>query len=140
MSTYPGASYLPPQLKWLGLPDFRNNDFGPNAPYYLLRHFLPLCTKLETLSIRGDYRAEGVPSDLTIHDHVCEFIEVITTLTPKSVTALELRLSIPFLDKLIDAIRAKSGLEITRIGIDLGAWVQIYPIRNTLQELSDNRL
>jgi hypothetical protein len=138
ISTHPGASFSPPQLKWLGLPDFRAS--GSDAPHLLFKHFLPLCTRIETLSIRGEYRAESTPSHLNAHEYVCNFVDGIVTCTPYSVTALELRLSIPCLDKLTEVIRATSGLNINRIGIDLGAWIQVYPIKDTAEELSEGRI
>jgi hypothetical protein len=41
---------------------------------------------------------------------------------------------------MTEVIRATSGLNINRIGIDLGAWIQVYPIRDTAEELSEGRI
>jgi hypothetical protein len=135
---YSNARKLPPRLKWVGLPDFR--DASLNAPSILLRAFLPLCTNLQILSIREEYRAENAPSHLSAHEFLCRFVDGIESCTPESVTALEFRLSVPFLDKLIEALGSRAKLNITRIGLDLGAWVQTYPIRHTSGELSDGQI
>jgi hypothetical protein len=68
------------------------------------------------------------------------FVDGIKNCTPNSVTALKLRLSVPCLDKLIEAIGPRAILNIKRIGLDLGAWIQIYPIRHTFGELSDGQI
>ena len=125
-----------PKLKWLGIPDFR--DVSLVAPRILLDNFLPLCTNLQTLSIRGKYREEIPPPSLSGHEYVCDFIRGIKTRTPSSVTALELRLSIPFLHQLLVALHAEDRLNIDQIGLGLGAWAQIYPLRNTSTEISDS--
>jgi hypothetical protein len=135
LETNAARHYLHLRLRWLGLPDFRDKSLS--TPHFLLWHFLPLCANLQTLSIRGEYRAEVLQPNLSAHDYLCRFVWSIRECTPESVTALELRLSIPFLERLTEAIRSKPKMNIAYIGIDLGAWVQTYPVRNTSDKLDE---
>ncbi|KAG9189311.1 hypothetical protein G6011_06179 [Alternaria panax] len=126
------------RLKWLGLPDFRDDSL--EAPRTILVDFLPSCKNLQILSIRGKYREEIPPPNLSGHEYVCEFIRGIKTYTPASVTALELRLSIPFLHELLVALHTEDRLNINQIRLDIGAWTQVYPLRITSEAISDNHV
>lgn len=121
-------------LVWLGLPDWR----GPDAiPRSFVNNILPACKDLKTLSIRGNYTPEIIPRNMGHHNYVCRFIGALVKNLPLEVENLELRLSIPFLDYLVKHLR-QSKVSLKRIGIDLGAWVQVYPLRATHGGLNEN--
>jgi hypothetical protein len=113
------------RLKWLGIPDPRISDYV--YPDNLLEQLRLHCSSLETLSVRGEYKADSTdrnPSEA--HSHICQFLYPIVSCIPESVVNLELRLSIDFFQFLLKALLEKTN--IRHVGIDLGAWVQIYPL------------
>lgn len=123
-------------LRWLGLPDWRRPETIPRS---LLVNILPRCKNLKTLSIRGKYMPEVKPAHIDHHDYVCRFIGGIVTHTPDSVEYLELRLSFPFLDRLVEELQKRQS-RIKQIGIDLGAWIQVYPLRVTQGFWNENEV
>jgi len=123
------------RLTWLGLPDFRRDE----APFRLLQEVLPRCTSLKTLSIRGKYTSIVAPDDIDDHWNVCTFVHGIAKFAPKTVTTLELRMTFFFLDRLIDTLKTRES-SIKRIGLDLGAWIQVFPRRRQQTEMSDGEL
>lgn len=124
------------RLKWLGLPDWRGSA---TVSRDLLDAVLPHCIALRTLSIRGRYSAEMLSSANDSHASICRLISGITTHASPTVETLELRLSFPYLDRLVEHLRAHNS-NIKRVGIDLGAWVQIYPLRTANDELTDEEV
>lgn len=77
-----------------------------------------------------------MPKNMDQHDYVCRFITGLARNLPSSVETLELRLSLPFLDRLIGQLLLYER-GVKRIGIDLGALVQIYPLRATRGGLTE---
>lgn len=112
---------LLPRLSWLGLPDFRDIHGGPALN--ILERVLPKCTSLETLSIRSRHNGQAQPDFKDCHDCVCKLPYAIVQHAPQTVKTLELRLIYPYLNCLIDTLKARKS-PIQRIGIDFGAWVQ----------------
>jgi hypothetical protein len=116
-----GIVELLKRLKWLGLPDPRL--FG--SPDILWQDILPRCIALKTLSIRGHYTTLSDHKWHSRHDFVCYFINTIVENIPETVTTLGFRLVFLFLGRLIDTLQAR-GSNISRIGIDLGAWIHAF--------------
>jgi hypothetical protein len=130
------------RLKWLGL---------TNAAYVASENavsaILQSCPRLETLSLRTSYSDADTFVNLlqakvslqslpgaTIHQGVCQLILIIQRYVPFTVKTLELRQPVPcirfFLGQL-DALKAKKKIRIGRVGIDLGAWIHMYPLRSS---------
>lgn len=124
-------------LTWLGIRDWRNGS--TNTKNKIIDVVLPRCKNLKTLSIRGeyapdphihlgDYCKEYSEPFGCAHTIVCDFILRIANRIPDTVTTLELRLNLPlpsyFLKKLHELAPS-----VQRVGIDLGAWVQVFPLR-----------
>jgi hypothetical protein len=87
---------------------------------------LPCCTNLLTLCVRDDYNLDSYSYIGDFHIYVCNYIEPLAQWTPASVTALQIRSSFPFLDRLAQALEQYNS-STAAIGIDLDARVQIYP-------------
>lgn len=128
------ASHLWRRLKWLGVPDWRSSSSAAK----LVGSLVPAwAVSLSTVAIRGEYTRDlGADEVGSVHHHVCRFILGIERIVPPSVTTLELRLSVPFLRYFLEQI-AKRRPGIKRVGIDLGAWVQVFPLRKVPDELRD---
>ncbi|KAF1961915.1 hypothetical protein CC80DRAFT_531685 [Byssothecium circinans] len=116
-------------LKWLGIPDPREEDgLRADRSYNLLRRVVANCLELETLSIRGPYEPDETQRHVfQLHNHVCLFMANVVDHIPETVTCLELRLSIGFIGHLLHQLRERKP-HVKKVGIDLGAWVQIYPL------------
>ncbi|KAH7125494.1 hypothetical protein B0J11DRAFT_461844, partial [Dendryphion nanum] len=126
------------RVTWIGLQQedrIRSFWVPDNDPFAVL---LPLCKNLKTLSIRGrnGYQADELPNGInlmdskTLHRTYCEQILAITKNVPDTVTTIELRRSVLLLEDFISTLEQKKP-NISKVGIDLGAWVQIYPLRST---------
>ncbi|CAI6334515.1 unnamed protein product [Periconia digitata] len=109
------------QLDWLGIPDSRCIDAE-------FRNILKECTNLQTLSVRGLYDGDFDSRLNYHHENVYFFTQWVVDIIPDSVLNLELRVAIGFMPLLLKYIR-KSKPHVKRVGIDLGAWVQMYPFR-----------
>jgi hypothetical protein len=130
-------------LTWLGIRDWRGDPYNVTATteQKIIDVVLPQCRNLKTLSIRGEYTADP-HIDLNTynrqksesfgcaHNIVCDFILRLADRIPDTVTTLELRLSLSFLSYFLEKLHELVP-SIQRVGIDLGAWVQIYPLRTT---------
>ncbi|KAL1605204.1 hypothetical protein SLS60_004748 [Paraconiothyrium brasiliense] len=122
------------RLKWLGLPDWRSDSYAAKAVASTLP---PWCVSLKTLSIRGEYTRDRTASEIeSVHHHVCRLILGIEEIVPASVIKLELRLSVSFLRYFLEQLQKRKPT-IRRVGIDLGAWVQIFPLANQPDHLDD---
>jgi hypothetical protein len=118
-------------LKWLGLRKVRP-EAQSDGPFEAL---LPMCTSLEIFSIRNhsDPYAEKIAvEDLAetepayLHDFVCRDILAVTENVANSVTTIALRYHHPCLPYFLEQLRMRKPT-IKRVGIDLGAWIQLYP-------------
>lgn len=129
-------SHLFRRLKWLGLPDWRSD----NKCAKVLGNLLPRWTcSLKTVSIRGKYMRDLDRNEVTsVHHHVCQLILGIELL-PDSVTTLELRLSVSFLRLFLTELETRKPT-IKRVGIDLGAWVQVFPLKVPSHKLADESI
>lgn len=139
-------SRLLKNLLWLGVPDWRVRDRNnPSQASRLIRdriveHIVPKCTKLKRLSIRGAYSRDNSAQELqSVHDEVCGLILVIAKYVSDSVSTVELRLSISFLRYFLEKL-AELKPSIRQVGIDLGAWVQIYPLKKQEASLDDEEI
>ncbi|KAF2497535.1 hypothetical protein BU16DRAFT_580190 [Lophium mytilinum] len=137
------------RLKWLSLRNWADMRYHqlecyksePGQPWddYTLRKsdmlrptygswtFLSKCENLETLSIRGFYEPDDqktTPSQ--VHWNICAFIDCLVENVSPTVSRLELRQSMEWLSLLLEHI--VSTTNITKVGIDLGAWLQTYPL------------
>ena len=134
----PAALFLR-NLKWLGLPDFQ--DTTSAAPVILVERLLPLCKSLQTICIRGIYYSE-LPDKFLYHAHYAHyFINTFLERAPTSVSTLELRFKFTYLEEIIRCIREKNktrNLKISRLGIDLGAWIQTLPFQGHSDSLEDD--
>jgi hypothetical protein len=74
-----------------------------------------------------------------VDDGLRTFAERIEKSIPKSVTNLELRLSFASIERLVLLLK-KATPNVTHIGIDLGAWVQVYSARDASDELGDEAI
>ncbi|KAJ4294151.1 hypothetical protein N0V90_007841 [Kalmusia sp. IMI 367209] len=120
------------RLKWIGVADWRS----PNPAAKAITALIPSrrCICLRTICIRGEYIRDRVAHEVgSVHDHVCQFILGLLSFMPRCVTTLELRLSISFIRYFLELLH-KRGSHIERVGIDLGAWVQIFPLETKLGE------
>ncbi|KAK7181113.1 hypothetical protein PSPO01_12914 [Paraphaeosphaeria sporulosa] len=128
-------THLWKRVKWLGLPDWRSSSYAAKTVGSTLP---PWCVSMKTVSIRGEYTRDRSSNEFeSIHDHVCRFILGVKRIIPASVTKLELRLSVSFLRYFLEQLE-KNKPTIQRVGIDLGAWVQIFPLGNPLEHLEDD--
>lgn len=90
--------------------------------------FVRACTQLETLSIRGNYEPDYRHSTQEqVHDHICKLVDDITNNVSQTVTKLELRQSIEWMNFLLNELEGKT--QIRMLGLDLGALIQIYPLK-----------
>ncbi|KAJ4355812.1 uncharacterized protein N0V89_003833 [Didymosphaeria variabile] len=122
------------RLKWLGLPDWRSDSYAAKA---VGKTIPPWCVSLKTVSVRGEYTRDRTANEIeSVHHHVCQLILGIEKIVPASVTKLELRLSISFLRYFLEQLQKKKPT-ILRVGIDLGAWVQVFPLGNQPDHLKD---
>lgn len=123
------------RLKWLGLSDCDDSK-GEESPFSTI---LPECKQLETLSIRApyekrqnyDYRFDASMRNINreeTHRKACSAILRISRNVPDTVTSIELRFYIDFLPHFLAQLE-KFKSAIRRVGIDLGAWIQMYPLR-----------
>jgi hypothetical protein len=119
------------RLNWLGLANDLRTEEGDDAFSTVLR----ACEQLQTLSLRApsgydaDYWSNLHHQDAEdIHHRVCLPILRITKNIPDTVTELELRQCIDFLPFFIDRLNTLKP-SIEKVGIDLGAWVQVFPLR-----------
>lgn len=120
------------KLKWLGLRDLHTHHRDELSR--VLENALPCCTGLRTLSIRGNYSSDFGHFDLGA------FCKSITDKIPNTVTNLELRMSLPSIDGLVCGLKAAKGNQITHIGLDLGAWVQVYSAKDPSNELDEESI
>ncbi|KAF1967743.1 hypothetical protein BU23DRAFT_283706 [Bimuria novae-zelandiae CBS 107.79] len=127
-------TYLWPRLKWLGLPDWRN---GSKAAKIAVLFIPKWAVALKTVSIRGEYTRDRSANEVeSVHNHVCRLILGVVNILPESVTMLELRMSVSFLRFFLAQLQErKPGIE--RVGIDLGAWVQVFPLKKQESRLKD---
>jgi hypothetical protein len=129
-------------LTWLGIRDWRDlSGVTAITEQKIIDVVLPQCRNLKTLSIRGEYtpdphinpntcdKQKSQPFGCT-HTIVCDFILRLADHIPDTVTTLELRLSIPFLSYFLEKLHELAP-SIQRVGTDLGAWVQMYPLHET---------
>ncbi|KAF2477535.1 uncharacterized protein BDR25DRAFT_338366 [Lindgomyces ingoldianus] len=122
------------KLKWLGVHAWSQNlpiDWSGDLPESVATRILPACEILHTLSIRGEYTHDMNPDYCRddVHGHVCNIVLGITDNVSDTVNTIELRQSLPFLDYFLGKIQERKPT-ITQVGIDLGAWIQIYPLRD----------
>ena len=120
------------RLKWLGIRDWR---LKPEAKQVcrLTEH----CISLTTLSIRGNYDRDYRSNEITsAHNHVCVFVGGVINMVPATVNTIELRLSLSFIRFFMEQLH-KHKPHIKRVGVDLGAWMQIYPLRQEKLTLKD---
>lgn len=118
------------RLKWLGLSNDLRTE-GDDAFSTLLR----ACENLQTLSLRAptgydaDYWSDLHQQEAEdIHHKVCLPILRITSNAPDTVTTLELRHYLDFIPFFVDRLNSLKP-SIKKVGIDLGAWVQVFPLR-----------
>lgn len=145
------AQNLLKRLKWLGVRNWTDSR------YHLVEHytsagahtsrrlpgggnvaetFVRACTQLETLSIRGNYEPDYRHSTQEqVHDHICKLVDDITNNVSETVTKLELRQSIEWMSFLLNELEEKT--QIRMLGLDLGAWIQIYPLKKYSQASLD---
>ncbi|KAF2735944.1 hypothetical protein EJ04DRAFT_178378 [Polyplosphaeria fusca] len=126
------GSTLLDRLTWLGV---RDSD-GPQSTSNALSMIAKGCTGLSKLSLRGQYAPDPAAAGEYDH-HACRFITGIIDNLPDTVKEVELRLSIPFLKLFLWHLGQKTNVQ--RIGIDLGAWVQVYPLRSIPVDESADR-
>lgn len=130
LSLFPDG-VIPPsllqRLKWLGVGDPR---FLDTSQRQRLAKTVQRCSKLATLSVRGKYDCDtdSVPQ-ISSHRAICQFIIHVVDSLPASVTSIELRLAIGWMPLLLDYI-SRNKPAINRVGVDIGAWVQMYPFRD----------
>lgn len=141
LSLFPGGLIAPSllqKLKWLGMGDPR---FLGTSQHQRLAKTVQRCSKLETLSVRGKYDCDtdSVPQ-ISSHKAICQFIIHVVDSLPASVTNIELRLAIGWMPLLLEYI-SNTRPAINRVGIDIGAWVQMYPFRDKSRaNLCDGRV
>ncbi|KAI2488148.1 hypothetical protein Ptr902_02281 [Pyrenophora tritici-repentis] len=126
------------KLSWLGLPNFCDGTSA--APMIMVERLLPCCTSLRTLSIRGNYELETPTGYMGPSGYKNYFQNTFLGHIPVSVSSLELRFSYDRLNELLDSIHVKIGSGISRVGIDLGAWIQMYPFSDQTQSHSSREL
>ncbi|KAF2107166.1 hypothetical protein BDV96DRAFT_606747 [Lophiotrema nucula] len=112
------------KLKWLGISDWRR--MKDCTPVLLL---IEACTSLSTLSIRGPYEPDPDFYE-NVHEEVCEFISDLIKKASGTVHTIELRLSLPFLGLLLEQLQKKKPT-VQRVGLDIGAWIQIFPLKES---------
>ncbi|KAF2277904.1 uncharacterized protein EI97DRAFT_441193 [Westerdykella ornata] len=137
------------RLKWLGLANVVHtlkHTPGPlslkvlkdegNDPFSTV---LPICSQLQTLSIRAPcgadshYWTEQPLQGMYAHQEICKPILRITQNAPETVRTLELRQYFDYLPQFLEKLHELKP-SIKKVGIDLGAWVQTFPIRPPLLE------
>ena len=127
-------SHMWRRLKWLGLPDWRPEN---KAAKVVLSCIPEWAVSLKTVSIRGEYTRDCSSAEIpSVHRHVCQLVIGIEKFFPASVNTLELRLSVSFLRYLLEQLEKRKP-SIERVGIDLGAWVQVFPLRSEHDRLED---
>jgi len=121
------------KLKWLAVRDWR---LKPDSEHVC--RLIQRCTSLTTLSIRGHYDRDYTSIELpSIHDHVCVFVGGVINTVPNTVKTIELRLSLSFIRFFLEQLH-KHKPSVERVGIDLGAWMHVYPLRNQARTLKDS--
>ena len=126
------------KLTWLGLPDF--NHFDSAAPLILVERLLARCTSLQTLSIRGGYYLQPPETSLSHKSYTDYFSDTFIGKIPGSVGTLEIRFKPVYLSAIIKRLHEgnnKRILKISRVGIDLGAWIQTLPFQDHSETLQD---
>lgn len=114
---HPLAKLLP-RLSWLGITASQFATYVP--PHADIEEILSLCKRLRTILIRGSHHDETA-------DHVNDllFPLQVAKMCPNTVTRLELRMYYPLLEQLVLGSKS-AGFSIKHIGIDFGAWVQVF--------------
>ncbi|ORY11890.1 hypothetical protein BCR34DRAFT_651868 [Clohesyomyces aquaticus] len=121
---------LSSRLKWLGIRQWEGSVGLPDPSLRVFQEYHSKFQSLETISVRGDYipdRCETRDPEV-LHRTVCCDLLALKYITPKNVANLELRHSVHSMPYLVSYIK-KEIPNIQRIGIDLGALVQIYPLK-----------
>jgi len=136
----PAALFLR-NLKWLGLPDFQ--DPTSAAPLIMIERLLPRCESLQTICIRGIYYLER-PDSFLYHTHYIDYFRnTFLDQAPASVSTLELRFKFVYLNEIMRCVDEKNetrNLKISRVGIDLGAWIQTLPFQGRSDSLQDDNV
>jgi hypothetical protein len=132
MNTSQNSPSLLSRIKWLGLPNDHHLGDDGDDPFGTILRF---CPQLEILSLRtpsgydSDYWSDLHHTDSEdIHRKICLPILRITKNVPDTVHTIELRQCIDFLPLFIDKLHQLKPT-IRRLGIDLGALVQVFPLR-----------
>jgi hypothetical protein len=119
------------RLNWLGLTNDLQTDQGDDA----FSTVLSRCEQLDTLSLRAssgydaDYWSHQHRQDAEdIHHRVCVPILRIAKNMPETVKTIELRQYMDFLPFFIEKLHDMRPT-VQKVGIDLGAWVQVFPLR-----------
>ena len=107
------------RVSWVGI----RSHLEPHAMEEVVSKF----EALQTLSIRGPYDDDAAFAD--IPGDTDSLIRNIASNIPSTVKRVELRLSFPSIGKLMDALKDRLSGKVKEIGIDLGAWIQLYPPR-----------
>jgi hypothetical protein len=129
-------SHLCGRLKWIGVRDWRLKPESKHVCRLAERH----CNSLVTFSIRGDYDRDHHSDEVSsVHHHVCSFIGGVANTIPTTVKTIELRLTVPFIEQFLRTLKLTNP-HVRRVGIDLGAWVQVYPLRVGTPTLADNAI
>lgn len=111
------------ELRWLGL----DNSFMSQSPY-LFEVILPACENLETLSIRGNYNTDPLQKEYSNPHQICKSVLCLADHLPDTVSTIELRMSVEILPYFLQKLNILKP-NIRRVGIDLGALAQTYPIK-----------
>ncbi|KAF2653123.1 hypothetical protein K491DRAFT_718345 [Lophiostoma macrostomum CBS 122681] len=127
-----GTRNILARLKWLGVSSWTQHD--GQHPISII---VPQCERLQTLSIRGppgygqlgvQGNSAGMWEDVGAHGQVCELILGLVQNVPESVATIELRRAVDFLPHLLEKL-SEMKPTIKSVAIDLGAWIQMYPLR-----------
>jgi len=145
------AQNLLKRLKWLGVRNWTDSRYHLIERYTsagthtsrrlpgggnVAETFVRACSQLETLSIRGNYEPDYCHSTQEqVHDHIRKLVDDITNNVSETVTKLELRQSIEWVNFLLNELEEKT--QIRMLGLDLGAWIQIYPLKKYSQASLD---
>ncbi|PSN73914.1 hypothetical protein BS50DRAFT_3813 [Corynespora cassiicola Philippines] len=117
------------KLKWLGIGDWR----GDGNNNRILRRILPRCVGLETLSIRNQHYADrDRTGNADLHENPCSLLDGLSSegedgVLPDSVKFLELRLYMVNFQMFLRELK-RTRPQIERVGIDIGAWIQTFPL------------
>ncbi|KAF2180831.1 hypothetical protein K469DRAFT_753175 [Zopfia rhizophila CBS 207.26] len=130
-----GGGNILDSLEWLGVQDWTVSRHPKNATNGTAVEIIGECgEKLKTLSIRGLYERDRQRRDggEWAHEVVCDLLYGIRKYAPKSVKTIELRRSIEFLPYFVRELSKDKNNGIENIGLDIGAWIQVYPLANTI--------